>query len=206
MRRFMIVVTILALSGLACNALTPATATPIPPTATNKPTLPPTAQVIEVTPEGTAATLTVQVFFTVADPLTMHLQPVDRQFPDPGMQAQKLSDTLHELLAGPTAAEKAQGLTSWFGPNTADALSGVMVVMDSDVTIDFTGLSTKIPNASTSAGSVMLLSELNATLFQFPFVQKITYRLDGSCPAFWEWLQSACHAVTRADWQVEPTP
>jgi hypothetical protein len=34
-------------------------------------------------------------------------------------------------------------------------------------------------------------------VFQFDWVRSVEYRLDGSCDAFWEWLQRSCQVVTR---------
>jgi hypothetical protein len=64
--------------------------------------------------------------------------------------------------------------------------------------VDFGDLRSVIPNASTSAGS-RLLSQLDATVFQFPTVTSVTYRIDGSCQAFGEWLQvDGCVPRTRS--------
>ncbi len=101
------------------------------------------------------------------------------------------------LLRGPTSEERAAGMHSWFSEATADALRSVEVASTGRATIDFRDLRQLIPNASSSAGSTMLLQELNGTVFQFPEIQSVEYRIDGSCDAFWEWLQYACRIVTR---------
>lgn len=49
-------------------------------------------------------------------------------------------------------------------------------------TSDFADFSTVIPNASTSAGSAMLVSELTTTLLQFAEVGAFNLGFDGSCP------------------------
>jgi hypothetical protein len=126
--------------------------------------------------------------------------PVARTVPASDIPAELVSSTLKELLRGPTDAEKDAGLTSWFSSATADALTQA-VGIGGEFTVDFTGLNILIPNASTSAGSQMLLSQLNSTMFQFDFVQTVQYMLGGDCSAFWEWLQSGCHPVTRAEWE-----
>ncbi len=48
----------------------------------------------------------------------------------------------------------------------------------------------------------MLLSQLDSTMFQFDFVQRVNYTLEGNCDDFWEWLQMGCHIVTRAEWEA----
>jgi hypothetical protein len=56
-------------------------------------------------------------------------------------------------------------------------------------TVDSGDLRSVIPNASTSAESRLLLSQLDATVFQFPTITSVIYRIDGSCQTFGEWLQ-----------------
>lgn len=99
-----------------------------------------------------------------------------------------LRTALDQLLAGPTSAEQAAGLTSWFSSATAGYLVGV-TVSSGNAVVDLSDLRAVIPNASTSAGSHMLLAQLDATVFQFPTVTTVLYRIDGSCQLFGEWLQ-----------------
>jgi hypothetical protein len=109
-----------------------------------------------------------------------------------------LRASLESLLAGPTQVEREAGITSWFSPATQGLLAGVSIT-DGRAAVDFAGdLRTMIPNASTSAGSALLLSELDATVLQFRSVDMVEYRLDGSCEAFGEWLQiDGCEVRTR---------
>ena len=51
--------------------------------------------------------------------------------------------------------------------------------------------STRKVNASTSAGSALLLAQLDATLTQFPTVEATRYSFDGDQEAFYSWLQLA---------------
>jgi spore germination protein GerM len=107
--------------------------------------------------------------------------------------------TLQALLGGPTAAERAAGFTSWFSPETAGSLRDVTVGGDGGVIVDFADLRPIIPGAGSAAGSEMLLWELNLTLLQFEAVRSIEYRIDGSCEAFWNFLQRECTVVHRED-------
>jgi hypothetical protein len=107
-----------------------------------------------------------------------------------------LETSLELLLRGPTAAERRAGLTSWFSDATAGALRSVTVRGDTAV-VNLADLRALIPNASSSAGSAMLLRELNATVFQDPAIRAVEYRMEGSCAAFWEWLQYGCRIVSR---------
>jgi len=108
-----------------------------------------------------------------------------------------LEARLRELLAGPTDAERAAGVESWFSEATAGQLRSASVDSAGIATIDFHDLRTLIPNASSSAGSARLLRELNATVFEDARVRAIDYRIDGSCAAFWDWLQYGCQRVER---------
>jgi hypothetical protein len=121
--------------------------------------------------------------------------PVERRIPE---TRQVLRATLEAQLRGPTADERATGLTSFFSEATAGLLNQVTLDEQGRAIIDFRDLRPVIPNASSSAGSQILLGELDATVFQFPNVQSVEYRIDGSCEVFWEWLQvGGCPVVER---------
>jgi len=145
--------------------------------------------------------MSVWVFFTLAADENMTPVPAARLIPETDSPAVRVRQTLGELLKGPTDAEKAAGLTSWFSAETADTLVDV-TGNNHEYTLAFTGLTTLIPNASTSAGSRMLLSQLNSTVFQFDFVDSVNCTLEGNCDDFWQWLQRDCHIVTRAEWET----
>ena len=100
-----------------------------------------------------------------------------------------LEAALRQLLRGPTPAERAGGIHSWFSDTTARALRSVQADEAGHAIVDFADLRELIPNASTSAGSGMLLRELNGTVFAVPSVESVEYRIEGSCEDFWEWLQ-----------------
>jgi spore germination protein GerM len=145
----------------------------------------------EVTPvrhEPDATTHQVEVFFTNLERGEIgQVFPVTREITD----EDHVRGALTQLLAGPTAQERAQGYSSWFSAATADLLLAVRV-SDGEAVVDLDlRLPRVIPNASTSAGSTALLAELDATLLQFPEVTATRYRLDGDEAAFAEWLQLA---------------
>jgi len=108
-----------------------------------------------------------------------------------------LRKALEQILRGPTAAPRAGDRHSWFSAATAGALRAVSVDSAGHATVDFRDLRPLIPNASSSAGSALLLEELNTTVFQFPNIRSVEYRMDGSCEEFWEWLQFGCQQVLR---------
>jgi hypothetical protein len=143
-------------------------------------------------PEPAAGQMVVTVFFTCgldAPPVASHrLAPATTGV---------LRVALEQLLAGPTAAEASAGLESWFSPATAGMLDNVMIDAG-HATVDFHDLRQVIPNASSSAGSALLMTQLDATVFQFPTVTSVIYRIEGDCEAFNEWLQfGGCEPRTR---------
>ena len=108
-----------------------------------------------------------------------------------------LRSALEALLAGPNPTERAATIGSWFSATTKPLLRSVTVTAGHAV-VDFGDLRPVIPGAGSSAGSRRLLSELDATVFQFPSVTSVEYRLLGSCEAFAEWLQfGTCERRTR---------
>lgn len=107
-----------------------------------------------------------------------------------------LDGALRALVLGPTPEEHDDGLWSWFSLETRGVIRRVQAA-DGHVVIDFRDLPDLIPGASSSAGSHQLLTALDSTVFQFDWVETAEYRLEGSCDAFWEWLQRSCEVVER---------
>jgi hypothetical protein len=136
-----------------------------------------------VDPSSTPATMTVSVYFHSGEELVR----IARRVPRTPMVA---TAALRQLLAGPTAAERADGIWSWFSARTAGMLRSVRVA-DGTAYADFADLRPVIPNASTSAGSAALLGELDATLKQFSTVRRTVYSLNGDVATFYGWLQLA---------------
>lgn len=102
-----------------------------------------------------------------------------------------------QLLMGPNAAEQAAGFSSIFSSATAGMLDSVDLEASGRAIVDFADLRPVIPNASASAAALALLAQLDATVFQFPTVLSVQYRLNGSCDDFFNWLQFSCHDRTR---------
>lgn len=122
--------------------------------------------------------------------------PVRRPIPD---TTPPLRAALEWLVQGPTPEERVSGIRSWFSEETAGSLRAVEVDSAGRAIVDFRDLRPLIPNASSSFGSTMLLRELNGTIFQFPEIRSVEYRMEGSCDLFWEWLQYGCHLVKRPE-------
>jgi len=124
----------------------------------------------------------------ISTPLTRVVAPGD-----------PIEATLRELLAGPSDEERAMGFSSFFSTESADALASI-ALDGSRLTVDFND-AILIGNASTSTGGMYFLAELQANLFQFPEVDSIEFRLNGSCDDFFMWLQYGCETLTRAQWE-----
>lgn len=116
----------------------------------------------------------------------------------------RLRAALQELVKGPTPQEEAAGFASVFSPKTADILRSVRVGADGAAAVEFADFRDELPNASAAEGGTVMIFELNQTVFQFPDVESVEYRIGDSCAAFWEFFQGACTVVTRAD--VENAP
>lgn len=142
------------------------------------------------TPAEPASVPSVTLYFTRGEQPIAVIRTVDDAAPT-------LRTALAALLEGPTPAERTGGITSWFSAETAGRLRSVAVDSAGHAVVDFADLAAVIPSASSSAGSALLLAELNGTVFAFPEVRTVEYRSDGSCEAFWNWLQYDCQVVAR---------
>ena len=109
--------------------------------------------------------------------------------------ANDLATALEILLSGPDESDVAAGFRGLSG-NSATAAA--TTTDDRWVTIDLpAGLAAAF---STDVGEVTVqqfLTQLNATVFQFPDVQVAEYRLDGNCAAFGTLVDGACEIHTR---------
>jgi spore germination protein GerM len=139
------------------------------------------------TPQSTtSATMTVKVYFHKgpgADPTKLFA--VQRTVPGSPMVA---TAALNQLLAGPTSVERAAGYWSVFSSRTVGMLRSVRIG-NGVGHADFRDFSKTNPNASSSTGSAVLMSELDATLKQFGTVKTTVYSFDGKVAPFYEWLQ-----------------
>jgi len=131
------------------------------------------------------------VFFTCGTSPTAAVAAVARSTNSDSPE-ERLAAAVEALLAGPTAAEQGMGLRSWFSSETAGSLNDVTIDGAGSAIVDLSDLSTIISKASTTAGRQQLLAELRATVFQFDEVRELQLQFDGSCSAFWGWLEATC--------------
>ena len=163
------------------------------------------ATIVETT--GTTASTTtetagviVEVYFSTGDGSDCSVvEAFPRRIPD---DLDPIEAALEQLAAGPTADETAAGAGSFFSAATADVVS-LVNLSDGLLQVDFVDLRSLLPNASTSCGSESFLATLNSTVFQFPEVERVRYRIEGSCDAFANWLQRECFEVSRTGEQLD---
>ncbi len=139
-------------------------------------------------PSTTAFRTEVKVFLTTpqtGDPDCGLVAAAPRTVEGPNV----LAATMTALLAGPTAAERDSGYTSWFSDQTAGML--ISARTDGVARVDFEDFSALIPNASSSCGSQSLLAQLDRTATQSPGVDRAVYSFEGDTSRFYEWLQLA---------------
>jgi hypothetical protein len=134
----------------------------------------------------------VFVYFHCDDQLTSAPRLVPQ-----GSREELAYTAMQALLAGPTRTEQAAGYTSWFSVQTAGTLRALNSA-NGQVSVDMADFSAIIPNASSSAGSRMLVDQISATLFQFADYQSILLTFDGDCNRFWNWIQMDCSEILRS--------
>lgn len=136
----------------------------------------------------------VQVVFASSDQLDCsYTETFERMIDE---TAEPIESAFQLLVAGPSAEEQATGVASFFSRQTEGMVRSV-TVDDGLLTVDFEDLRPVIPNASTSCGHLSLIAQLNGTAFQFEEVERVTYRIEGSCETFFNWLQTDCQEYGR---------
>jgi hypothetical protein len=150
------------------------------------------AAVLVLAPSGSAlqesgrATVGVRIYAPRGDPGTRcdRVFALRRAVRPPAV----LTGAMRALLVGPTRAERRAGYGGWFSSRTSGMLRSVRLSRGI-AQVDFRNFSRVIPNASSSCGSSLLLTQLDRTATQFPTVRRAVYSFDGSRRAFYEWLQ-----------------
>jgi hypothetical protein len=137
-------------------------------------------------PAASPTTVAVEVYFSqgVLEESCAEVYPVTREVD----AADPLAGALEALLAGPTAAEQAEGFGGWFTSATAGMLLGAEVV-DGVAYVDLGDLREVIPSATSACGSELLLAQLDRTVQGVVDVDHVEYALDGEAETFYGWLQ-----------------
>lgn len=137
----------------------------------------------------------VKVFFSTGD--GTDCGEVTGYFRDSTGVIAPIRYALDELVAGPTAAEEAQGASSWFSSATAGSIRSINLRSDGLLIVDFADIRSTIPGASSSCGSEALLANLTATVFRFDAVKRVRFEILGHCDLFYNWLQRDCTVIVR---------
>ncbi len=111
---------------------------------------------------------------------------------------QRLTETLKELVQGPTEEEAALGFGSFFSADTKDAFRSV-TIRDGRAFIDFNAIT--VPDVvRTEQGRRFFVLNIAANALQFESVTSVEIRMEGSCEAFSELVGSTgCTIITQAD-------
>lgn len=100
-----------------------------------------------------------------------------------------LRDALEQLLAGPSPTEEAAGFYhSIFSPGTAGLVENVVIRSDGTAVVDFADQIRAVPNITTSGAGGQTSRSLAFTIFQFPSVKAVTYRIAGDQDAWCEFF------------------
>ena len=114
-----------------------------------------------------------------------------------------LTTTLREMAAGLEEEEAELGFRTPL-PASADGSFQGLSIVDGTAYVEFGTDDVFPPGVTTTEGSQVFLSTLNANVFQFSSISAVEYRLNGSCDAFWQRLGAEeCDQVTRAEWQSQ---
>ncbi|MGH9021860.1 MAG: GerMN domain-containing protein [Acidimicrobiia bacterium] len=114
--------------------------------------------------------------------MPVDLHPIDRVVPNDGAP---LRSAMTQLLLGVTPEEASAGLQSAFSAYTAGTLRGV-TVRSGVATLDLTAGFESTNNFSTSNLSGVVLSQIEATVFQFPEITGIDFAIEGERWCLWE--------------------
>lgn len=141
-----------------------------------------------------------------ADPLlTFYVPTTGRTIGEiSGDVASQLNEVITLYAEGPTAEEQLQGYGAFAGvqlPINSVSLVGSRAI------IDFGGDITDINGLGTGSFDGVVLSELQANVFQFPGIEELELQIDGDCARFGTMMEyGRCIVLTRAEWDAQSTP
>ena len=96
---------------------------------------------------------------------------------------------LEELFKGPTKAEEADELSSFFSEDTKDILISVKI-KNGAAYVNLKGkVIEKLGNAATSCGGAGYDASVEKTLKQFPAIKKIFFAIEGDPALYYDWMQ-----------------
>lgn len=129
---------------------------------------------------------------------------LDAEAEPTGDIAQDAAALLEELLDGPTGEQRAR---DYYGPADGQDISVRSLTFDGELlVVDLNFGEGGVSNLNTAAASAIWHSSLQGTLFQFPEVERLELRLNGSCEDYLEYFQgSGCEHLERsgAPWAID---
>lgn len=160
---------VLVVSAAGCARRVYAPSAPKPgSTAVSQTTPPPTTEPTTTSPApapDAARTVPVGVYFTRGEKVAVARRTVAA----PALAA----NAMKALLAGPTAAEKAEGLDTQIPAGTK--LLGI-VVRNGTATVD---LSKRFESGGGTLSMTMRIAQVVGTLTRFPNIKRVAFKLDG---------------------------
>jgi spore germination protein GerM len=139
------------------------------------------------------ATTTLKIYFGkeglgAGDAACSQVAAVVRQVP--GTQGVARA-ALQELFRGPAPEERAEGYRSWFSEDTRAILKDVRIE-GRTAYVDLHDLRQLIPGATSSCGSAEFFAQVEATLEQFPTVDRVVLAIEGQPRLFYDWMEMEC--------------
>jgi spore germination protein GerM len=147
-------------------------------------------------PEGDHSTVHAYFFCGGEVP---EAQPVAVPRQVPGTRS-VLRAALTELMKGPDERERHAGYHSPFD-NDSSLLVGV-TMSDGRALVDFSRALVEGDRSGGSYYSAYFFGSLNPTVFQFPEVDQVTYRVEGDAKALCLEFQMVCEPLTRSEWEA----
>lgn len=160
---------------------------------------PPCNEPADPAAEGSADdSATVLVYFECKHDPEDTVRAVNRPV---GRTTAVLRAALEQLVAGPTEEEVRRGFSSIFSGAPPGLLADVTLRRDGTAVIDFTKAVMDINNITTTSRMAHTHRSIKATAFQFPQVQTVVVRIEGSEDAWCDFFAIDCQPHRRADWE-----
>ncbi len=96
---------------------------------------------------------------------------------------------LEELFKGVSPKEREKGFSSLSQNETRDILKSIKIKNKSAYVNFRNAVYRQTETATTSCGSGIFMASIEATLKQFPTIEKVFYAIEGSPADFYDWVQ-----------------
>jgi hypothetical protein len=112
-----------------------------------------------------------------------------------------LTNTMHQLVAGASAEEIADGFSTLWSSDTANVIGSVQLA-DGATIVQFNRFDA-LAGIDEEPTKSFFLADILASLFQYERVASVELRIGSDCDEFWQMVgESGCRVVTRADWET----